>query len=302
MRTAKQALFIVMVFFLYLPPATLASNAIHGESFVQLLKNKAENYGWKDLRFSNLPWESHRRSNGGHPLVFVRLGEGSKSCVLFLGGVHGDETPTVYLTFALAQYLWEHPEMIRGKCVVIAPLVNPDGFFSHPMTRVNGRGVDINRNFPTRNWRREAHKYWRTKVKSIPRYYPGDRPASEPETLFQMALINRFKPNKILSVHSPLNFFDYDGPSTDLNSFEKWLKKIASEANHPLRKFGYYPGSLGNYAGNERGIFTVTLELPSSNPGEANKYFQRFQKVFMKFIDLPVRGIPPHAHCENPGS
>lgn len=287
-----------LFWFFCLPPVSAFSPH---EGFFQALKGRVNGYKWDDMSFSDLPWESHRKSVGGHPLIFVRLGEGSRNCVLFLGGVHGDEAPSVYLTFMLARYLRDNPDLIRGKCVVVAPLVNPDGFLAQPMKRVNSHGVDLNRNFPTKNWRREAHKYWRIKARSNPRYYPGERSASEPETLFQMALINRFKPNKILSVHAPLNFFDYDGPSTDLDSFEKWLLQLAREANHPLKKFGYYPGSLGNYAGNERGIFTVTLELPSSNPEEAKNYFHRFQKVFMKFIDLPVWGVPPHAHCDKPG-
>jgi hypothetical protein len=61
---------------------------------------------------------------------------------------------------------------------------------------------------------------------------------------------------------------DYDGPSSDLNSFEQWMEKICKETNHPLKKIGYYPGSLGNYAGHEHNIFTLTLELPSSDPGK----------------------------------
>ncbi|MEN6488435.1 MAG: hypothetical protein ABFD66_06075, partial [Smithella sp.] len=126
-----------------------------------------------------------------------------------------------------------------------------------------------------------------------PRYYPGAKAGSEAETLFQTALINRFQPQKILSVHSPLNFFDYDGPSSDLDSFELWMETISREANHPLKKFGYYPGSLGNYAGHERSIFTLTLELPSSDPKQGPGYFQQFFPAFLKFIRLPVAGTPP---------
>ncbi|MGP8154830.1 MAG: M14 family zinc carboxypeptidase [Smithella sp.] len=38
-------------------------------------------------------------------------------------------------------------------CIVIAPLLNSDGFLSTPSTRVNANGVDINRNFPTKDGR-----------------------------------------------------------------------------------------------------------------------------------------------------
>jgi len=83
-----------------------------------------------------------------------------------------------------------------------------------------------------------------------------------------MALINRFKPQKILTIHSPLGFYDFDGPSSNLDSFERWIETVSKETKYPLKKFGFFPGSLGNYAGHEHNIFTLTLELPSSAPIE----------------------------------
>jgi len=55
-----------------------------------------------------------------------------------------------------------------------------------------------------------------------------------------------------------------------------------------LRKFGFFPGSLGNYAGHERDIFTITLELPSSEANKAKEYFDKFQTSILKFINLSV--------------
>ncbi len=267
--------------------------------FIALLNRQNQRYGWKDIDPEKIPWEHHRTTRKNTPLMFVHFGEASEGCVLFMGGVHGDELPTVYLMFKLAHYVAEHPGIVKDRCIVIAPVVNPDGYLAARPSRVNARGVDINRNFPTKQWRRDAHRHWRTKTGANMRYYPGPRSASEQETLFQIALINRFKPQKILSVHSPLNFFDYDGPSADLDSFEQWMINVARAANHPIKKFGYYPGSLGNYAGNERNIFTLTLELPTSDPGLGYEYFQRFQPAFLKFIDLPVMGTPPHTRLVN---
>lgn len=262
--------------------------------YVALLDQQNVRYGWKDIQCGGIPWEFHRRTRNHHPLIFTHFGKPSGDCILFLGGVHGDELPTVYLMFKLARYIQENPQVVKDKCIVIAPLVNPDGYLKPSPTRVNATGVDLNRNFPTRHWQPDAHRQWRAKSKKNGRYYPGPKAGSEQETLFQVALIKRFKPQKILSAHSPLNFFDYDGPSSDLNSFEQWMEKISREANHPLRKFGYFPGSLGNYAGHERNIFTLTLELPTSDPKRGSEYFHKFQPAFLKFIDLPVTGTPPY--------
>ncbi len=261
--------------------------------FVATLDQQNVRYGWKDIQCGGIPWEFHRRTQNHRPLIFAHFGKPSGDCILFLGGVHGDELPTVYLMFKLAQYIQDNPKVVQNKCIVIAPLVNPDGYFASSPTRVNATGVDLNRNFPTRRWQPDAHRQWLAKGKKNRRYYPGPKAGSEQETLFQVALIKRFKPQKILSAHSPLNFFDYDGPSSDLNSFEQWMEKISKEANHPLKKFGYYPGSLGNYAGHERNIFTLTLELPTSDPKLGGEYFRKFQPAFLKFIDLPVIGTPP---------
>jgi protein MpaA len=263
------------------------------KNYISALEKQSALYGWTDIKPREISWEYYRTTKNKHPLIFTHFGNGKGNCILFFGGVHGDELPTAYLMFKLADYVKANPAMFKDKCIVIAPLLNPDGFLSATPTRANANGVDLNRNFPTKDWKSKAMRQWVAKGKNK-RYYPGAKPASEQETLFQMALIKRFKPQKILSIHSPLNFFDFDGPSSDLNSFEQWMEQICKETNHPLKKFGYFPGSLGNFAGHERNIFTLTLELPSSDPGRGSEYFQKFQQSILKFINLPVVGSPPN--------
>ncbi|MEE9911593.1 MAG: succinylglutamate desuccinylase/aspartoacylase family protein [Deltaproteobacteria bacterium] len=295
------ALCFLSVLFLPYPAGAADQPSKELKRFLDALEKQNMRHGWKDIQCSGIPWEYHRRTGNHHPLIFARFGNPAGDCVLFLGGVHGDELPTVYLMFKLAHYIQDHPQVIKDTCIVIAPLVNPDGYLNPLPTRVNATGVDINRNFPTRRWHPDAHRQWLTKGRKNRRYYPGPSAGSEQETLFQVALIKRFKPQKILSAHSPLNFFDYDGPSSDLNSFEQWMEKISREANHPLKKFGCFPGSLGNYAGHERNIFTVTLELPTSDPKKGPEYFHKFQPAFLKFINLPVAGTPPYTRLVKSG-
>jgi protein MpaA len=293
-------LFSCLLFFLFLPSLVFSYDSSPGDfkKFISALEQQSALYGWTDIKLGTISWEYYRTTKNKNPLIFTTFGNSTGNCILFFGGVHGDELPTVYLMFKLAHYVKDNPALFKDKCIVIAPLLNPDGFLAALPTRVNSSGVDLNRNFPTKDWQAKAIRQWIAKGK-IMRYYPGAKSASEQETLFQMALIKRFKPQKILSAHSPLNFFDYDGPSSDLNSFEQWMEQICKETNHPLKKFGYFPGSLGNYAGRERNIFTLTLELPSSDPKRGGEYFQKFQPSILKFINLPVVGSPPNVKIIN---
>jgi len=276
-----------------------SSSSSEFKQYLDILQKQNSLYGWTDIDLEEIPWEYYRTTKSRHPLMFVHFGKNTGNCILFLGGVHGDELPTVYFMFKLARYVKDNPALFKDKCIVIAPLVNPDGFLSASPARVNANGVDINRNFPTRDWQANAMRQWISKTKKNRRYYPGAKPSSEQETLFQVALIKKFKPQKILSAHSPLNFYDYDGPSSDLNSFEKWMEQVCREVDHPLKKFRYYPGSLGNYAGHERNIFTLTLEMPSSNCRRGLEYFRKFQPSILQFINLPVAGSPPNVKLIN---
>ena len=289
-------LFACMLLFLILPYQVFPydSSSADCKKYIQKLEKQFSRYGWSDIKPGDILWEYYRTTKNRNPIIFTHFGKASGNCTLFFGGVHGDELPSVYLAFKLAHYIKENSDLFKNECIVIAPLLNPDGFLTASPTRVNANGVDINRNFPTRDWQTSAMRQWITKMKKNKRYYPGTKPSSEQETQFQVALIKKFKPQKILSVHSPLNFYDYDGPSSDLNSFEQWMEQVCKEVDHPLKKFGYYPGSLGNYAGHERNIFTITLELPSSDPKQGREYFQKFQPSIIKFINLPVVGLSPN--------
>jgi protein MpaA len=263
------------------------------KDFLSALSRQCKDLGWKDIKLQDIHWEYYRTTSQRRPLIFASFGGSKSNCILFLGGVHGDELPTVYVLLKFASYIQDNPNLFKDKCIIIAPLINPDGFFSRPPTRVNATGIDLNRNFPTHDWQASAWRQWKLKCQSNKRYYPGKKPGSEQETLFQMALIKRFKPQKILTVHSPLGFYDFDGPSSDLDSFEHWLEEVSKETKHPLKKFGYFPGSLGNYAGHERNIFTLTLELPSSEPARGAEYFNKFQPAILKFFNLQVFGKEP---------
>jgi hypothetical protein len=174
--------------------------------------------------------------------------------ILVIGGTHGDELTSVSVTMRwIDQLSKNHSGLFHWH---MAPLMNPDAVLKPAATRTNHNGVDLNRNMPSNDWTEKAIKYWRVKNGKDVRKYPGEKPASEPETQWLIDEINHFKPDAIISVHAPYGVVDFD--SLLLNTAPKSLGKLH------LNLLGTYPGSLGNYAGINRNIPVITLELPHS--------------------------------------
>ena len=170
--------------------------------------------------------------------------------VLLLGGIHGDEYSSVSVVFKWLKILDKfHSGMFHWH---IVPLVNPDGLLQKKSRRMNANNVDLNRNFPMRDWKTATNDYWVNKTDRNPRRYPGQRALSEPETNWLVEEIETFRPDVIVSIHAPHGIVDYDGPKDAPYKLGRLY----------LQLVGTYPGSLGNYAGIQKQIPVVTIELP----------------------------------------
>ena len=168
--------------------------------------------------------------------------------VLIIGVFHGDEP---HGEFLINKFL-ENTDVDYKNQVLLIPCLNPDG--KNLNTRQNANGVDLNRNFPTKN----------RKILEDKHYYCGDEPASEPETRFIINVLEKYKPSFILSLHAPYKVVNYDGPA------EIFAQKLSEITGYPVESdIGYEtPGSFGTYAGKERQIPTITLELPEDKTDE----------------------------------
>lgn len=184
----------------------------------------------------------------------VKSGEDHQR-VLVVGAIHGDE-----LSSASVALHWIHlAEQTAGPWSQaihwrFIPALNPDGLLATPPRRVNANGVDLNRNFPTPHWERDANVYWEKRTGKDPRRWPGTKPLSEPESKFLHEEMQRFKPNLIVSIHAPYGVLDFDGPSVPPSKLGRLY----------LDQVGIFPGSLGNYGGVHKGVPVVTIELPNS--------------------------------------
>lgn len=192
--------------------------------------------------------------------------------VLLLGGIHGDEYSSVSIVFkwmrTLEQY---HSGLFHWQ---IVPLLNPDGLLQRKSQRINANNVDLNRNFPMDDWKNTALKHWKHFTGSNPRYYPGKGPLSEPESTWLVEYINEFNPDVIVAVHAPHGIVDYDGPRNGPYKLGRLH----------LNLLGTYPGSLGNYAGIQRKIPVVTIELPYAGIMPTNKEINDIWRDMVRWL------------------
>jgi len=282
--------------------------------YCKKLQKNFTKYGWGKSSCENYPWKFVRTSVNGDPLLWRTFGRYSDQpekteTTLIMCGVHGDEITPIKFCYDIIDYLEKVSRgevkdnkggefvNLEGKYVIVAPLVNPDSYFKRKPTRTNANGVDVNRNLPTKDFKKKALSMWKNYYGSDKRRYPGQKAMSEPETIFQVNLIYRYQPDKIISVHSPLTMLDYDGPASAHTGgmvgsrANQLLIKMSEEAKgYRIKNYPFFPGSLGNYAGNERNIPTYTLELPTSNPAKSSTYWRLFKTSIHEAIMHEISG------------
>ncbi|MFG0282808.1 MAG: M14 family zinc carboxypeptidase [Phycisphaerales bacterium JB039] len=196
-------------------------------------------------RASDQSWRSIGQSLEGRDLEAATFGHGPRRFYI-IGGVHGTETEGQAVIAALASGL--AGALASGATVRIVRDMNPDGAAAG--RRGSAAGVDLNRNWPARNFR--------------PSRSGGPAPLSEPETQAVHADIAAFGPDLIFVFHSigsgPL--VNYDGPASEAAAV---FATAAAEIDPRWRivpDMGYpTPGSLGSYYGVDQQIPILTIEM-----------------------------------------
>lgn len=193
------------------------------------------------------------KTNNKNELLLLG-GSFSNNPILVVGVVHGDEPQGEDL---INRYLAGNKSGM-----LFIPSLNPDG--KQLGRRTNSNGVDINRNFPTKNW----------ELTEKDNYFGGETPASEIETKFWAEVIEEYKPRLILTLHTPYKIVNYDGPAKEVS------EKISEIIGYPVEEsIGYpTPGSFGTYAGVERNIPTITLEMDEEEA--IDSLYPKVKKIF----------------------
>jgi murein peptide amidase A len=208
----------------------------------------------------------------GNPPPADTLGEGGirSRNLLVVGGIHGDEPSSVAAVLDLVGRLGNSS---RGRHhVFVVPALNPDGLLAGRKNAATD--VDLNRNFPARNFVREYR----------PGYDPGPFPLSEPETALLAQIVDEQSIDTVVAVHAPFGCVNFDGPA------RAWAETVAAACGWPVREnIGYAtPGSLGSWLGIDRNLPVLTLELP---PGPLGS----FRASAASALDCAI--VPIKIHC-----
>lgn len=165
---------------------------------------------------------------------------------VFIGGVHGDEPEGVRLAEELLKWLsaQDHSQLLTPWVVI--PCLNVDGYAEN--SRTNANGVDLNRNYPSKNW---------VKTDKIDRYYSGPTPGSEPETQAIMELISQIHPGIVMHFHSWHPCVVATGQPA-----VPFARHLSHSSGYDLKEhIGYdTPGSLSQYGWHDHQIPIICTE------------------------------------------
>ena len=193
--------------------------------------------------------------------------------ILVLSLIHGDETHAG----GLGRFWVERLNKVDARNTWrIIPVANPDGVKAK--TRTNAEGVDLNRNFPTLDWSSEAQNFWKQEARGAPRKFPGYAAGKEPEVRCLINHLEEYKPDFVISIHTPLKVLDFDGPKI----------KTPNYSYLPWKSLGNFPGSLGRYLWVERKIPVLTTELRGDLP-VASAPFEQLQDLIGTLVQTDLK-------------
>jgi hypothetical protein len=184
------------------------------------------------------------RSAEGRPIELRQVGDPRWSGeLLVFGCIHGDECGASWL------------KPLTGGCpdpsadILLVPNLDPDGAAAG--SRLNGRGVDLNRNFAS-DWG-PAGGRWSLE-------YPGPRPFSEPETRLAAQVIRAVRPAATIWFHQ------YRGRRPFVRAWGHSVpgaRHFGRLARMPFRLMRWPAGTGPNWQNHTyRGSSSFVVELP----------------------------------------
>ncbi len=183
------------------------------------------------------------------------LGNGAER-VLVVGPLAGNESKALGVLDELISFLAGQPQRLRHVTLTVLRDPNPDGRANG--TRANAESVDLNRNFPTSNWRR---------IPDRDRWLSGREPASAAETKALIDLAELARPDRVLILAESAD----RGLLVANPPAQSWAQAVANRtawrvARHDPARVS---GSLARWL-DEREIPTLSVLVPPGQTVQAS--------------------------------
>ncbi len=231
-------------------------------------------------------WIKFGRSVQNRDLSAAVAGYSGETAIVVVGSIQGDQESTQTLINDLISYYGRNLDSIpRNVVFYFIPSINPDGNADN--SRFNAHGVDINRNWDTRDWRSDP---------AVPGYQNGkagaggNRPFSEPETEALRDLLNdiesRSSKIRVIILHSSTRVSSgevYPGGSRSED-----LAQLYSDATRYRVEYQWAQYVTSGEAVtwcNDEGMWAVDVVIPASQGS--------FSEVYGGYtlLDVTVNGL-----------
>ena len=210
----------------------------------------------------------------GRPIVAVQIQDSPHRPVIAIGSIHGDES----MGLEVVERLRNSPDIPDDLNLWIISAVNPDGLAAS--VRGNARGVDLNRNFATDDWRavgRGSEKY------------SGEYAASEVETKAVQQFFLEQQPLLVVWWHQ----FGYYIDEQKTVSYFELIERFSEMTGLPITDVGC--GStpcIGNATvfinSNIDGASSFVVELPREVSSGA---LDEQAKAFLAIAEMATQNI-----------
>lgn len=197
-----------------------------------------------------------------------------RPAAVLVGAMHGDEPLGTALLIALARDLIERPP---GRETWLVPALDIDGLAAG--TQNNAHDVDLERNFAASG----------VAIAFKPGCSPGPAPESEPETQALVALIERARATRLVSLHSTYRRVEWYGQGRAL------AEAMAELNGYPVvqPEGAPAPGSFAYKYGVDRACEVIRLEMPYLAHGamaeaDSERAFAENRAALRYVLDLPT--------------
>jgi len=190
--------------------------------------------------------------------------------MLFVAGIHGNEVGTVKLAQHIINYFYDifcRGEKFFAHTIYVIPCLNPDGYeislknpdYAHRgnVGRFNKNGVDLNRNFPTKNW--QSRSDWGFGTNYNDKHFEvfcGASAGSEQETQTLITFIKQENIENLIMLHNAGKDVIYNqGDEVAKN----WAEIYNKFSKFKIRTDLGYSGSVAEWA-MENNVHYLTVE------------------------------------------